>query len=73
MELAVILILVSLADLVVGVWLLARHKSYLARISHAERNITALTGAIRDVAQAQAPVVVAPAAAAPLQVTDIEG
>ena len=61
MELAIILILVCLADLVASVWLLARHKSYLSRIARLERNVTALSGAVSDVAREQVPIAVKPA------------
>lgn len=51
MELALLLVLLVIVELAVTVWLLARHKSYLKRVSKLEKNLVKLAEVLKDYEQ----------------------
>lgn len=50
MELALILVLIVIAELIVTVWMLARHKTYLKKVSRLERNVRKMAEVLADMA-----------------------
>ena len=50
MELALILVLLVIAELVVSVWMLAKHKQYMKRVTRLERNVRKLAEVMQDMA-----------------------
>jgi hypothetical protein len=50
MELALLLLLLVLAELVVSVWMLARHKLYLQRVAKLENNVKKMAEVLADLA-----------------------
>ena len=51
MELALVLVLLVIAEIVVSVWMLARHKSYLKRVSRLEKNVRKMAEVLHDLAK----------------------
>lgn len=50
MELALLLVILVIAELVVSVWILARHKAWNKRVSRLERNARKMAEVLADMA-----------------------
>lgn len=61
MELALLLVLLVIVELALTVYMVAKHKQYLGRITKLERNVKKMAEVLRDLASEQDAVECAPA------------